>query len=48
MRLLREPSSGQVALGKLTSFTTAKGNIANTKRDWKLVGAGTLTLGVDQ
>ena len=38
-------SSGQVALGTTTSFTTAIANIANTKRDWKLEGAGTLTFG---
>ena len=38
-------SSGQVALGTVTEFTTSLVNLADTLRDWPLQGAGTLAPG---
>ena len=38
-------SSGQVALGASTTFTTSIANLANTLRDWQLQGAGTISPG---
>ena len=38
-------TSGPIALGVSTKFTTALVNMANTLRDWQLQGAGTLSPG---